>query len=270
MQAQVGQGDVRGFWVRGQPSPLRRSDDERDRVRGPRDRDARRACRTRAYPLVTPAGPEDVPVEFVSALRSLRAGDRPPRGDPRRGARVRPGSPPSPRRSPPRSARPAGRSPPPSSRPAGSSSCTTPPARRPGTARSGWSPWSARRSRPRSAPTRCSPRWRGPGSPTRSQESGLDPHAAGGTVTRVLSQSFGALERRSEQTELEIRASWTAADEDLGRHLRPGRTLLCTAAGLRTTARRRRRLRATALIAGSGPAHRIRLKSRVTVPMTGT
>ena len=62
--------------------------------------------------------------------------------------------------------------------------------------------------------------------------AGLDPHAAGGTVTRVLSQSFGALEVRAEQTELEIRASWTAADEDLAPHLRAWEALLCTAAGL--------------------------------------
>ncbi|UJP39161.1 DUF3000 domain-containing protein [Cellulomonas palmilytica] len=61
---------------------------------------------------------------------------------------------------------------------------------------------------------------------------GLEAHAAGGTVTRVLSQSFGALEVRAEQTELEIRASWTAADEDLRDHLRAWETLLCTAAGL--------------------------------------
>jgi hypothetical protein len=61
---------------------------------------------------------------------------------------------------------------------------------------------------------------------------GLDVRAAGGTVTRVLSQSFGALEKRAEQTELEIRASWTAADSDLADHLRAWTTLLCTAAGL--------------------------------------
>ncbi len=64
------------------------------------------------------------------------------------------------------------------------------------------------------------------------RESGLDPHAAGGTVTRVLSQSFGALDRRAEQTELEIRASWTATDENLAPHLTAWATLLCTAAGL--------------------------------------
>lgn len=61
---------------------------------------------------------------------------------------------------------------------------------------------------------------------------GLDARAAGGTVTRVLSQSFGALEVRAEQTELEIRASWTAADEDLAPHLRAWELLLCTVAGL--------------------------------------
>ena len=61
---------------------------------------------------------------------------------------------------------------------------------------------------------------------------GLDPHAAGGTVTRVLSQSFGALERRDAQTELELRASWTAWDEHLAPHLTAWTTLLCTAAGL--------------------------------------
>ncbi|MCC2322973.1 DUF3000 domain-containing protein [Cellulomonas xiejunii] len=62
--------------------------------------------------------------------------------------------------------------------------------------------------------------------------AGVDPHAAGGTVTRVLSQSFGALDRRDEQTELEIRASWTSWDEQLGPHLTAWSTLMCTAAGL--------------------------------------
>jgi hypothetical protein len=60
----------------------------------------------------------------------------------------------------------------------------------------------------------------------------LDPLAAGGTVTRVLSQSFGALDRRPEQVDLEIRASWTARDEDLAPHLQAWGALLCAAAGL--------------------------------------
>jgi len=62
--------------------------------------------------------------------------------------------------------------------------------------------------------------------------AGVDPLAAGGTVTRVVSRSFGAIERREEAAELEIRASWTADDENLGPHLTAWTTLLCTVAGL--------------------------------------
>ncbi|WP_129337139.1 DUF3000 domain-containing protein [Cellulomonas endophytica] len=62
--------------------------------------------------------------------------------------------------------------------------------------------------------------------------AGLDLHAAGGTVTRVHSQSFGSLGMREEQSELELRASWTAADEDLAPHLVAWTTLLRTVAGL--------------------------------------
>ena len=62
--------------------------------------------------------------------------------------------------------------------------------------------------------------------------AGPGAHAAAGTVTRVLSHSFGSLEGRDESSELEIRASWTAEDENLGPHLLAWATLLCTAAGL--------------------------------------
>ena len=64
--------------------------------------------------------------------------------------------------------------------------------------------------------------------------TGVDasPHAAGGTVTRVLSQSFGALEGRPDQVDLELRFSWTALEEDLAPHLRAWSVLLCSAAGL--------------------------------------
>lgn len=55
--------------------------------------------------------------------------------------------------------------------------------------------------------------------------------AAGGTVTRVVSESFGALEDRPITVELEIRASWTPLD-DLGTHLRAWAELLCTVGGL--------------------------------------
>lgn len=55
--------------------------------------------------------------------------------------------------------------------------------------------------------------------------------AAGGTVTRVVSESYGALADRPPTTELELRASWTPLD-DLARHVQAWATLLCTVAGL--------------------------------------
>lgn len=56
--------------------------------------------------------------------------------------------------------------------------------------------------------------------------------ALGGTVTRVVSDTFGVLVERPGEVELELRASWTATDTDLGRHLEAWGTLLCTGAGL--------------------------------------
>jgi hypothetical protein len=62
--------------------------------------------------------------------------------------------------------------------------------------------------------------------------AGPGAHAAAGTVTRVLSHSFGSIERTEESSELEIRASWTADNENLAPHLLAWTGLLCTAAGL--------------------------------------
>jgi len=56
-------------------------------------------------------------------------------------------------------------------------------------------------------------------------------HELGGTVTRVVSQSFGALAERPGEVEVEIRASWTP-DGDLAAHLTAWSAVLCTAAGL--------------------------------------
>lgn len=56
--------------------------------------------------------------------------------------------------------------------------------------------------------------------------------AVGGTVTRVLSQSFGALEGTPDGVDLEIRASWTPTTTDLGAHLGVWGDLMVTAAGL--------------------------------------
>lgn len=65
----------------------------------------------------------------------------------------------------------------------------------------------------------------------------LHSHAAaatelGGTVTRVLSEAHGTLAEREPTIEVEVRASWTATDSDLGRHLHAWSGLLCTVAGL--------------------------------------
>jgi hypothetical protein len=64
----------------------------------------------------------------------------------------------------------------------------------------------------------------------------------GGTVTRVMSQSFAALAERPSSVEIELRASWTPHDlsttggrtvgPDLGPHLLAWTDLLCTVAGL--------------------------------------
>jgi hypothetical protein len=54
----------------------------------------------------------------------------------------------------------------------------------------------------------------------------------GGTVTRVVSESFAALADRPSGVEIEIRASWTPTDDDLAAHLCAWTDLLCTVAGL--------------------------------------
>lgn len=57
-------------------------------------------------------------------------------------------------------------------------------------------------------------------------------HALSGTVTRVLSETFGGLELRSGDVEIEIRASWTPDSTDLAPHLRAWALAACHAAGL--------------------------------------
>ncbi|MDH4353336.1 MAG: DUF3000 domain-containing protein [Actinomycetota bacterium] len=63
-------------------------------------------------------------------------------------------------------------------------------------------------------------------------EHGADFRAPSGTVTRVASESFGAMADRPATAELEVRASWTPLDDDLGIHLAAWSDLLCTAGGL--------------------------------------
>ncbi len=56
--------------------------------------------------------------------------------------------------------------------------------------------------------------------------------APSGTVTRVASESFGAMSDRDPTAEVEIRASWTALDSRLGPHLEAWAELLATTTGL--------------------------------------
>jgi hypothetical protein len=56
--------------------------------------------------------------------------------------------------------------------------------------------------------------------------------AEGGTVTRVVSESFAGLAERSDTVEMEIRASWTPTGPSVGVHLQCWADLLCTVAGL--------------------------------------
>ena len=53
-----------------------------------------------------------------------------------------------------------------------------------------------------------------------------------GTVTRVVSEGFGALATRPASAQMEMRASWTPVDANLGPHLHGWCELLCTAAGV--------------------------------------
>lgn len=61
--------------------------------------------------------------------------------------------------------------------------------------------------------------------------------AAGGTVTRTVSATFGQLSEPDETSEVEVRASWTPLHDltgqlDLATHLRAWCDLLCATAGL--------------------------------------
>jgi hypothetical protein len=56
--------------------------------------------------------------------------------------------------------------------------------------------------------------------------------AAGGTATRVLSESFGMLEGRRESIDIELRASWTPQSPAVKTHLEAWADMVCAFAGL--------------------------------------
>jgi len=56
--------------------------------------------------------------------------------------------------------------------------------------------------------------------------------AAGGTATRVLSESFGTLAGRPGSIDIELRTSWTPDSSDVQAHLEAWSDMVCTFAGL--------------------------------------
>ena len=63
-------------------------------------------------------------------------------------------------------------------------------------------------------------------------EAGATHHAVGGTVTRTASTRFGELAGPEHNVDVEMRASWTAEDGALDRHLQACLDVLGNAAGL--------------------------------------
>ncbi len=63
-------------------------------------------------------------------------------------------------------------------------------------------------------------------------EAGAEHHAVGGTVTRTASTRFGDLAGPEHTVDVEMRASWTAEDTALDRHLQAWLDVLGNAAGL--------------------------------------
>ncbi|WP_136709783.1 DUF3000 domain-containing protein [Agromyces sp. H66] len=56
--------------------------------------------------------------------------------------------------------------------------------------------------------------------------------AASGTATKILSTGFGELARQGDGAQIELRASWTPLDADIGPHVEGWGELLCMLAGL--------------------------------------
>ena len=55
---------------------------------------------------------------------------------------------------------------------------------------------------------------------------------AGGTATRILSESYGTLAARPDSIDLELRASWTPEGTSMTSQLEAWTTIVCTFAGL--------------------------------------
>lgn len=62
--------------------------------------------------------------------------------------------------------------------------------------------------------------------------------AVSGTATRILSSGYGELAAQGDGAQIELRASWTPLDADLGAHVRSWGDLVCMLAGLPPTRER--------------------------------
>ena len=63
-------------------------------------------------------------------------------------------------------------------------------------------------------------------------DNNVEYHHLSGTVTRTVSRSFADLKERKDESDLEIRASWTANSQDLSHHFLGWLQLVETCAGL--------------------------------------
>lgn len=61
---------------------------------------------------------------------------------------------------------------------------------------------------------------------------GVECSHAGGTATRILSESFGSLQSRQASNDVELRASWTPADTSFAPHMEAWADMVCSFAGL--------------------------------------
>lgn len=59
--------------------------------------------------------------------------------------------------------------------------------------------------------------------------------APSGTATKILSTGFGGLAEQGDGAQIELRASWTPSDDEIGSHVEAWGDLLCMLAGLPPT-----------------------------------
>lgn len=64
------------------------------------------------------------------------------------------------------------------------------------------------------------------------EEQGSEYTNAGGTATRILSESYGSLATRPDAVDIELRASWTPTGTTIAPHLQAWGNIVCTFAGL--------------------------------------